>query len=68
MTETGVTPSLFDLTDELLLASTLLAMMESPQADMPVLREMCSTAVDRCQALVDELVRIDRKLISQGEK
>ena len=47
MTETGATPSLFDLTDELLVASTLLAMMEAPQADLPVLREMCLTAVER---------------------
>ena len=68
MTEAGATPSLFDLTDELLIASTLLAMMEAPQADLPVLRKMCSTAVDRCQALVEEMVLIDRRLISQGEK
>ena len=64
MTETGAPPSLFDLTDELLVASTLLAMMGAPQADLPVLREMCSTAVERCQALVEELVRIDRQLMS----
>jgi hypothetical protein len=64
MTETGATPSLFDLTDELLVASTLLAMMEAPQADLPVLREMCLAAVERSQALVEELVRIDRQLMS----
>ncbi len=64
MTGTGATPSLSDLTDELLIASTLLAMMGAPQADLPVLREMCSTAVDRCQELVEELVRIDRVLMS----
>ena len=68
MTETGATPSLFDLTDELLVASTLLAMMEAPQADLPVLREMCSTAVDRCQELVEGLVRIDRRLMAEDEK
>jgi hypothetical protein len=68
MTETGATPSLFDLTDELLLASTLLAMMGAPQADLPVLREMCSTAVDRCQVLVEGLVRIDRRLMAEDEK
>ncbi len=60
--------SLSDLTDELLVASTLLAMTGAPQADLPVLREMCSTAVERCQALVEELVRIDRRLMSEGEK
>jgi hypothetical protein len=68
MTETGATPSLFDLTDELLLASTLLAMMGAPQADLPVLREMCSTAVDQCQVLVEGLVRIDRRLMAEDEK
>jgi hypothetical protein len=68
MTETGATPSLFDLTDELLVASTLLAMMGAPHADIPVLRGMCSTAVERCQALVEELVRIDRRLMSEGER
>ncbi len=61
MTGTEATPSLSDLTDELLVASTLLAMMGAPQTDLPVLREMCSTAVERCQALVEELVRIDRR-------
>ncbi len=68
MTGTGAMPSLSDLTDELLVASTLLAMMGAPQADLPVLREMCSTAVERCQALVEELVRIDRRQMSEGEK
>ena len=68
MTETEATSSLSDLTDELLVASTLLAMMGAPQADLPVLREMCSTAVERCQALVEELVRIDRRQMSEGEK
>ena len=68
MTETGAMPSLSDLTDELLVASTLLAMMGAPQADLPVLRKMCSTAVERCQALVEELVRIDRRLMLEGEK
>ncbi len=68
MTETGAPPSLFDLTDELLVASTLLAMMRAPQADLPVLREMCSTAVDRCQELVEELVRLDRRLMAEAQK
>jgi hypothetical protein len=68
MTETEATPSLSDLTDELMLASTLLAMMRAPQADLPVLRKMCSTAVERCQALVEELVRIDSRLMSEGER
>jgi hypothetical protein len=68
MNETGETPSLFDLTDELLVASTLLAMMGAPQADLPVLRHMCSSAVDRCQELVEALVRTDRRLMAEDEK
>ena len=64
MTETGAMPSLLDLTDELLVAATLLSIMSVPEANTPLVREMCASAVERCQALVDELVRIDRRLMS----
>ena len=64
MIETGPMPSLLNLTDELLVASTLLAIMAEPEAKTPLVLEMCVSAVERCQALVEELVRIDRALMS----
>jgi hypothetical protein len=64
MTETEAMPSLLDLTDELLVASTLLAIMAVPEMNKPLVLEMCASAVARCQALVEELVRIDRRLKS----
>jgi hypothetical protein len=68
MTETKAMPALLDLTDELLVASTLLAIMAKPEANKPLLLEMCASSVERCQALVEELGRIDRRLMSEGEK
>lgn len=53
-------PSLLDLTDELLVACTLLAMMEAPGMDKAMLMQMCSTSVQRCQEITAKLVRIDR--------
>lgn len=61
MTETGAMPSLLDLTDELLVASTLLAIMAAPEANKPLLLEMCTSSVERCQELVEKLVQIDRR-------
>jgi hypothetical protein len=61
MTETGVMPSLLDLTDELHVASTLLAIMAESEANKPLLLEMCASSVERCQELVDKLVKIDRR-------
>jgi hypothetical protein len=61
MTETGVIPSLFDLTDELLVASTLLAIMAELEENKPLLLEMCASSVERCQELVEKLVKIDRR-------
>ena len=64
MTETRALPSLLDLTDELLVAATLLSIMAVPEANTPLVLEMCASAVERCQALVEELVRIDRRLMT----
>ena len=63
MKETEAMPSLLDLTDELLVASTLLAIMAVPEMNKPLMLEMCASALERCQALVEELVRIDRRLM-----
>ena len=68
MTEAGVMPSLLDLTDELLVASTLLAIMAGSEENKPLLLEMCASSVERCQELVEKLVRIDRRQMSEGEK
>jgi hypothetical protein len=68
MTEIGALPSLLELTDELLVASTLLAIMAGPDANQPLMLDMCASSVDRCQTLVEKLVRIDRQLMSKGEK
>ncbi len=68
MTETKAMPALLDLTDELLAASMLLAIMAEPGANKPLLLEMCASSVERCQELVEKLVRIDRRQMSEGEK
>ena len=62
MTETGAMPSLLDLTDELLVASTLLTMMAAPEANTTLLLEMCATSVGRCQELTEKLVTIERRI------
>jgi hypothetical protein len=62
MTETGAMPSLLDLTDELLVASTLLTMMAAPEANTTLLLEMCATSVGRCQELTEKLVKIERRI------
>ena len=41
MMESGVMPSLLDLTDELLVASTLLAIMAAPEGNKPMLLAGC---------------------------
>ncbi len=61
MSDTEAVPTLMDLTDELLAAGTLLALMKTPGADWPVLLEMCSDAVERCQALTHKLAFIDSR-------
>lgn len=68
MTETGAMRSLLDLTDELLVASTLLSIMAAPEGNKPMLLEMCASSVERCQELAAKLVLIDRLLMSQGEE
>jgi hypothetical protein len=67
MTETRAMPSLLDLTDELLVASTLLSIMAAPEANKPILLEMCASSVERCQELVEKLVQIDRRYADVGE-
>jgi hypothetical protein len=57
MTETEAMPSLLDLTDELLVASTLLAIMAGSEENKPLLLEMCASSVERCQELVEKLVK-----------
>lgn len=54
-------PSVLELTDELLVASTLLAMMEAPKADLSILREMCVFSIKRCQDLTAKMVWSDRR-------
>jgi hypothetical protein len=66
--EIEVQPLLLDLTDELLVASTLLAIMAAPEGNKPMLLEMCASSVERCQELVEKLIQIDRRLMSEGEK
>lgn len=61
MTDTVSIPSLFNITDELLVASTLLAMMEATEGKNPELLEMCTFSVARCQELVEQMVRNDRR-------
>jgi hypothetical protein len=61
MTEAGAMPTLLDLTDELLVASTLLAIMAAPEGNKPMLLEMCASSVERCQKLAENLVLIDRR-------
>ena len=66
--ETGAMPSLLELTDELLVAATILSIMSIPEANTPSVLKICASAVERCQALVEELVRIERAQMSEGEK
>jgi hypothetical protein len=47
----------------LLVASTLVAIAAEPEADMPLVLEMCASALERCQALVEELLGTDRRLM-----
>jgi hypothetical protein len=61
MTETGALPSRLDLSDDLFVASTLFAVMSVSEADMPWILEIFASAVEHCQALVEALVRIDRR-------
>jgi hypothetical protein len=63
MTDPVSTPSLSDITEELLIASTLLKMMKRMEGkDIEVL-EMCTFSVARCQELVEKMVQIDRRLM-----
>ena len=61
MKDTLSEPSLFDITDELLVASTLLAMMEATEGKNPELLEMCTFSVAQCQEMVEKMVRSDRR-------
>jgi len=65
MTDTLSNPSLFEITDkitdELLVASTLLAMMEATEGKNPELLEMCTFSVAQCQELVEKMVQSDRR-------
>ena len=46
-----------DLANELLVASTLLALMAVPSERTPTLRSMCGAAVERCQGHVARLIQ-----------
>jgi hypothetical protein len=46
-----------DLANELLVASTLLALMAVPSERTPTLRNMCGAAVERCQGHVARLIQ-----------
>jgi hypothetical protein len=49
------------MTDELLVASTLLAMMELTEGKNPELLGMCRFSLERCQGLVEKMVQSDRR-------
>lgn len=68
MTETGALPSLLDLKDELLVTVTILSIMSIPEANTPSVQKICASALERCLALVEELVRMERAQMSEGEK
>ncbi len=53
-------PLLDDLAIEVVVVSTLLAVMTVPSTATPVMLEMCSAAVLRCQETVAELIRFER--------
>ena len=66
MSGTEAMPSLLDLTDELRVTSTLLAIMAAPEAHTSLLMQMCESSVERCQELVEKLVQIDRRYADVG--
>lgn len=61
LTGTDAQTVLHDLTDELLVVSTLLSIMAAQDANMPLLLQMSATSVERCQELAAELARIDQR-------
>lgn len=61
MTNAYARPELLNLTDELLVASTLLAMMEATEGKNAELLEMCRFSMERCQELVEKMVQSDRR-------
>ena len=44
--------------------STLVAIMAEPEANKPLVLEMCASSVQRCQRLVGELALIGGRLMS----
>ncbi len=61
MTETGAMPSLLDLADELRVASTLLAVLATPEANTTLLLQMCAASVGRCQKVTETPVKLERR-------
>lgn len=58
MAETETIPTLMDLTDELLVAATLLDLMDASAANRPMLMEMCADSIERCRALTQKLILV----------
>lgn len=56
MTQTDRLPALLDLTDELLIVSTLLDMRA-----VPSMLELCAASAERCQQLVARLVHMEAR-------
>ena len=59
MTQSDRLSTLENLTDELLVVSTLLDMMTAPLKIEPSMLELCAASASRCQHLVVQLLEIE---------
>lgn len=59
MTQNNRLSTLEDLTDELLVVSTLLDMMTAPMKIEASMLELCAASASRCQHLVVQLLEIE---------
>jgi hypothetical protein len=59
MTQNNRLSTLEDLTDELLVVSTLLDMMTAPMKIEASMLELCAASASRCQHLVVQLLAIE---------
>ena len=59
MKPTDRLPTLHSLTDELLVVSALLGMLATPQEGTASMLELCAASAERCQQLVEKLVRME---------
>jgi hypothetical protein len=59
MTQNNRLSTLEDLTDELLVVSTLLDMMTAPMKIETSMLELCAASASRCQHLVVQLLEIE---------